>query len=350
MMRENAVRREKLKRVRRDRMRPLRVLEYLDHSAIFEKSPVEIKEGYLISDRDNGELFLTLNLRSLSKKPLASLDIRMILYRDQTVVPYLKQDFTYSWEEATFGERALNGITRKERECKNDKTLIYGEEFGEGIYIPLPDSWFKKMQIELVSVTYFDGSREELDLLAGSRALRYLELDEELHDAYEDVNIFREAEQDHPIRVLPQAGEHVWLCCCGHKNPSETAICEKCVRDKEWQLENLSMERLEETKRKNSTDRNRRILHDTSAYKQNKYMENEEELQKKVELCNRALERIAVQEKERERRQVMLLPKLLLWFGVFALLSFLIKLFLSFLAKFGYVEAEAAFAFFTMFR
>lgn len=344
-MRENALRRANLKRVRRDRMRPLRVLEYLDHSAVFENSPVEIKEGYLISDRDNGELFLTLNLRSLSKKTISALHIRILLYRDQMVVPYLKLEYTYSWEQATFGERVLNGVARKERECRNDKTLVYGEEFGEGIYIPLPDSWFKKMQIELVSVTYFDGSAEKLELLAGSRALRYLELDDDLHDIYREVNIFHEAEQAHPIRVMPQAGQHVWLCCCGRKNPAENAICEKCGRDKDWQLENLTVTKFEETRREQSKDRNQRVLHDTSAYKQNKYMESKEELERKVEMCNQALERIAIQEKARERRQMMLLPKVLLWFGIVGVVIFLVNLFLSFLSVYGYTGTESAFSF-----
>ncbi len=329
-MRETAVRRANLKRVRRDRMRPLRVLEYLDHSAIFENSPVEIKEGYLISDRDNGELFLTLNLRTLSKRPISALRIRILLYRERMVTPYLKLNYTYSWEEATFGERVLDGITRKDRDCRKDKTLVYGEEFGEGIYIPLPDSWFKKMQIELVDVTYFDGSTEKLDLLAGSRALRYLELDDDLHDIYREVNIFREAEQEHPIRVMPQIGQHVWLCCCGRKNPVEKALCEKCGRDKDWQLQNITVAKFEETRQAQSQDRNRRVLHDTSAYKQNKYMESKDELERKVEMCNQALERIAIQEKERERRQMWFLPKIALCIGLIALLGYVI----SWLAQF----------------
>lgn len=323
-MRQNATRRANLKRVRRDRMRPLRVLEYLDNSAIFENSPVEIKEGYLISDRDNGELFLTLNLRSLSKRPISSLRIRILLYRERMVTPYLKLHYTYSWEEASFGERVINGVTRKEREVRKDKTLIYGEEFGEGIYIPLPDSWFKKMQIELMDVTYFDGSTEQLNLVAGSRALRYLELDDDMQDIYFSVNIFREAEQSHPIRVLPQEGQHVWLCCCGRKNPVENTMCEKCGRDKDWQLQNISVAKFEETRRTQSQDRNRRVLNDTSAYKQNKYMESKDELERKVEMCNQALERIAIQEKERDRRRTMFLPKIALCIGLVALLGYVI--------------------------
>lgn len=336
-------RKVKLERVHRDRMRPLRVVEYLDHSAVFEKSPVEIKEGYIISDRDTGEIFLTLNFRSVSEKTITALDVRIILYKERIILPDAKIDFRYSWEEATLGERELNGIPRRPRECKKDKTIVLGEEFGEGIFIPLPENYFKKMQIELVSVTYFDGSKEELNLIAGSRAVRFIELDGDLRDAYRSMNIFWEAEKAHPIRVLPQAGDSVWLCCCGRKNPSSSTLCDTCGRDKDWQFENLSVERLEATLAKENEGG--RILNDTSAYKQNKYMETQEEQARKVELCNRALERLAFQEKQRERRQVMLLPKILLWVGVFALIYFLCELFLSFLQNYGYLNQEAAMMF-----
>lgn len=54
-MRRDPTRSETLKRVHRDRLRRLRVLEYLDNSAVFADSPVEIKESYAVSDRDTGE-------------------------------------------------------------------------------------------------------------------------------------------------------------------------------------------------------------------------------------------------------------------------------------------------------
>ena len=173
--------------------------------------------------------------------------------------------------------------------------------------------------------------------------MRFGELDGDLRDAYRSLNIFQKAEESHPIRVLPQAGNSVWLCCCGRKNPLGASMCDVCGRDKDWQFENLSVERLEETIAKNNEGK--RILNDTSAYKQNKYMETEEEQKRKVELCNQALERLAVIEKQRERRQVMLLPKILLWVGIFALLYFLCELFLSFLQNYGYINQEAAMIF-----
>lgn len=317
---KSAPRRENLRRVRRDRLRPLRVLEYLDNSAIFEHSPVEVKDGYIISDRDNGELFLVLIFRCLSNKPLAALDIRVLLFHERQPIPFQKIEFRYSWDEATFGERVIDGRTRKEKECRQERIIVHGEEFGQGIYLPLPENYFHRMQIELVGAEYSDGSYEQLGLIAGNRAPQFPDMDTGLRASYSRLNIFTEAEQVHPIRVLPQEGENVWLCCCGHKNPSGVALCEQCGRDKDWQLENLSMEKLEQTKREIENDVSYRILHDTSAYPQNRHLESEAEKQRKVERCNEALQRLAAQEKARERRNWMILPKI----GLLVLLVFVI--------------------------
>lgn len=56
-------------------------------------------------------------------------------------------------------------------------------------------------------------------------------------------------------------------------------------------------------------------------------MESKDELERKVEMCNQALERIAIQEKERERRQTLFLPKLALCIGLIALLGYVITWF-----------------------
>ena len=324
-MRETSLRRKNLRRVHRDRLRPLRVLEYLDNSAIFEHSPVEVKEGYIVSDRDTGDVFLVLIFRSLSQKPISALDIRVLLYHERHPIPFQKDDYRYSWETATLGERVVGGRVLKEKESRREQAIVHGEEFGQGIFLPLPEGYFDRMQIELVGVAYTVGEYEQLGLIAGNRAARFEDMDVSLRFSYLKMNIFDQAEQDHPIRVLPQAGENVWLCCCGHKNPATVSLCEACGRDKDWQLENISVERLRKKQLELEAERNYRVLHDTSAFPQNRYMENEMEKQRKVEQCTQALQRIAAEEKARERRNMMILPKYILIAAIIALIGGLIR-------------------------
>lgn len=306
-MRDNTVRKI-LRRQRKDQLRQMRVLEELDTSAVFADSPVEIKEGYAVSDKETGELFLLLVFRSLSRRPIAALDIRLLLYRQGLPVPYRKDDFRYSWESATLGERVLDGQVRKEKDCKKERNIVHGEEFGQGVFLPLPDAFFHRLQIELVRVTYDDGGCESLRLVSDPfdrrlQATKFSEIDRNLHVSYQQMNIFDEKEESHPIRVLPQAGEHAWLCCCGHKNPAAASLCEACKREKDWQLANLSEEHLRQVRREMDADRSRHVPHDTSAFSQTRYLENAEDKQRKEAQFKQAQWELYVQKETDEARR-----------------------------------------------
>ncbi|MCH5183189.1 MAG: hypothetical protein J1E00_03355 [Oscillospiraceae bacterium] len=315
-MRKGSGRSETLKRVHRDRLRPLRIVEHLDNSAVFADCPVEIKESYAVSDRDTGELFLVLIFRCLSEKPLEALDVRLLFYDGGRIpVPARKEEFRYSWETAMLGQRTLDGQVRREKDCKRETSIVCGEEFGEGVFLPLPEDYFRKLQIELVGAEYSDGSYETLELPACGSARRFADMDSDLRASYTHVNIFRQEEELHPIRVLPQAGRNVWLCCCGHKNPVAVPLCEKCGREKDWQLANLSEEHLLQVRRALDEEderlvrtRKKRVLHDVSAFVQPERYASEEEKQSKLEESEQALKRLAEAERAREER-IRALPK-----------------------------------------
>ncbi len=317
-------RRKAEKRLRRDRLRPLRVVEVLESGGVFAKSPVEIKEGYVVSDRDTGELFVMLVFRCVAEKPLLSLDVRLLLYEEGAQTPYERIVRRYSWETATLGERVVRGQVRRERESRREPLIEPGEEFGQGVFLPLPENYFHRMRIELTGVTYSIGGYEPLGLTYDPfdrrrAARRFADIDSSLRSSYRRLNIFEQAEEEHPIRVLPQAGENAWLCCCGQKNPASAEICESCGRDKAWQLENLSERHLREVEQASEPAAGR-VLHDTSAYPQNRYLENDDEKEQKVRQCDEALRRLAAQERERQRRGRMIIPKL----GLLVLLLFVI--------------------------
>ncbi len=317
-------RRKAEKRLRRDRLRPLRVVEPLESGGVFAKSPVEVKEGYVVSDRDTGELFVVLVFRNVAEKPLLSLDVRLLLFDEGMQTPYEKVARRYSWETATLGERSIHGQVRRERESRRTPEIEPGEEFGQGVFFPLPENYFHRMQVELVGVTYSVGGYEPLGLLYDPfdrhrAAKRFSDIDLSLRSSYHALNIFDRAEAEHPIRVLPQAGENAWLCCCGQKNPASAELCESCGRDKAWQLENLSEQHLREVEQARDPAVGR-ILHDTSAFPQNRYLESDREKAEKVRQCDEALQRLAAQERVRRRRSLMIIPKL----GLLVLLAFLL--------------------------
>ncbi len=332
--RERETRRENLRRIRRDRIRPLRVVEVLDCSAVFAKCPTEIKEASVVSDRDTGELFLTVLFRCLSVKSPESLDICVLLYEENVCVPYARIPFRYGNAEGTFGERIYKGEVRTRKECKAEPLPVYGEVFGQGVYLPLPASYFHRLQIKLLNVVYKDGTKETLDLIANTEALRFTELDDTLQMTYFRINSFESEECRHPIRVLPTVGENAWLCCCGQKNPAKVPCCERCGREKEWQMENLTPQRLQEEQQKLEESKNVRFLHDKSAFPQNQYLETEEERKKKEKVFH------AFQEKEKRRqlyreklwmriRRIRGIVGLILFFAILAFLIYLVTVLLQ---------------------
>lgn len=320
-MRENTARRNTLRRIRKDLLRQMRVVETLDTAAVFANSPVEIKEGCAVSDQETGELFLVLIFKSLSQRPIRALDIRILLYGEKRpglpYRPYRADDFRYSDETATLGLRTLDGRVRKEKECKRETAIIQEEEFGRGIFLPLPESFFSGLQIELVRVTYADGGCEQLGLVSDPfdsrpRATRFDEIDGNLRASYIHVNPFEQAEKAHPIRVLPQEGKNVWLCCCGHKNPADVPLCGSCGRDKDWQIENLSEEKLRKLRHELDGDRTLHIPHDTSAYSQTRYLENKEDKERKEAQIKKVKWDLYVQgETEKDKRYWKMVKQIL---------------------------------------
>lgn len=315
---------DKIKKQKYDRMRSLRVVKYLEYPFILLDSPVELDEGYIVSDMDTYDVFASFIFKNVSERPLRKLNIRIACYLNQNI-PYTNIDFTYSHDELTFGIISKDGVNLKLKESNARVTVEKSENFGACVYIPLPESYFTKMEVILVSVEYAGGQIVELNTLVAGNSRRYSELDNISKIVYTRVNIYKSAEEKFPTKVIPQFGNTVWLCCCGNKNPSSSDACEKCGREKAWQEKSVSAEVLEETRNRMVSDPTERVLHDKSRFKQNKHLENEAENEKKIEEYEKAMKNIAYEEQRKHRRQIMLIPKIILAIAVFYLVVLALK-------------------------
>ena len=311
------------KQQKRDRQRIFRVLEYLDYSAVFERSPVEITDGYIISDVDNYDIFASFAFRNVSDKGIVSLEIMLQCYQNQNI-PYMRIPFTYSLEGYTLGIRKLRGKTIKDRDALKKPVVESTESFGEAVYIPIPESYFSRVELILSAVTYDDGSREELGLIGGKSFKKFNELNDDMKFAYSKLNIFTAAEELFPIKVVPQEGELAWLCCCGHKNPKNVDRCEKCLRERDWVLDNLAEQKLDETAKKISEEEKQYFKPDRTNYRQDKYLQTEEEIRHKKEAYEHAMKRVTENERRKEQLKMQILPRVILYFVIAYLLWFLL--------------------------
>lgn len=337
-MKQADPRKTALRKIEKDASRPLRLLKELDPGSVLEKSPVELRSGRVVNDRDTGEIFLDLSFRSLSETPLLALRACVMLYREGLCIPYEKKEIVYSWESGTFGKRSLNGKTRAKREASRLRGIELGECFGDGVFMTLPDSYFVKLEILLIEVTEKGGKVRKIGEKVGG-GTNFSSLSLELKDMYSRMNIFRDAEQVRPIRVLPKESENAWQCCCGRKNLNSMTHCEICGRDRKWQMEQLTVENLTKLKNQDDSDRTIRVLHDKSRYAP-RTSESAADLAEKEKICKEVLQRVEAQEKEHDKQRTRLFVKCLLWFVVIYALAAIITLVIYLMELFGIGSGE----------
>lgn len=325
-MREKKFSKETIQRQKIDRERTLRVVKYIDYPFVLNDCPVELEEGYIVSDRITCEVFASFVFKNVSENLIRSLDIRLACYNNQNI-PYLNIDFKYSQNELTFGIISKNGIDMKLKDANQRSYIATSESFGSCVFIPIPESYFTKMDIIIRSVEFVSGEKIVLNKVVAGDSSRFNDLDDISKIVYSRVNIYQAAEERYPTVVIPQFNEKVWLCCCGNKNPNSCDVCEKCGREKEWQQENISRQKFEETRDRMVKDPREVTLHDKSKFKQNKMLENRDEVHKKIEQYEKAIKNVARTEKIQQRRRLMLIPKIILALLVIVLIAFCIRLF-----------------------
>ena len=328
-----SVSKKALKRQKVDVFRPLRVVKYIDFSFVLENSPVEIEEGYIVADKDTGEVFASFIFKNLSNLPIKNLNIKLDFYLNNNCVPYKSIDFEYSRDELTFGIIKNRKKELKVREC-NKRTLIYsGESFGSCVFVPIPENYFKKLEVTLVSVVYSNGTTENINQTVTGKKKLFSELDDISKTVYNRMNIYQSAEHYHPTIVIPQFGNKVWLCCCGNKNPASSEKCEVCAREKEYQQKNFVQSAIDESVKNLVSDPTEITFHDKTKYSQNKHLENDADIQKKIEAFEKSMENVERAEIIRQKRLWSAPIRVLIWIigvlsikGLLELIMYLLSL------------------------
>lgn len=323
------------KRIHADAIRPLRVIENLDFSRIYEEVPVEVIEGYTVTDSDTSECFAVFKIQNTGEKAISALDVRLLLYDGVSNIPNRRLDYTYN--AATFGIRCYDKTPKLSLLQKMGLTDIvlpanirHGESFGEGVLIPLPKAYCRKVEFEIRTIWFADGSHSVINIVSGKKYTTFRELDEDIRYAYRKMNVFSRAEEAHPIKLIPQATDRVWLCCCGRKNLINDTVCTDCGREKDWQLKNITEASLEKELNSIRAEGDPEFIHrhKLQAGKQ-LTIESDEERKKKAEAYEKTLEKLAEQERVKHHNQMMIIPKIILWIaGIYAVI-FLLQSFLD---------------------
>lgn len=313
-----------------DNYRDYKVIEKFDFSAIYEDCPVEILDAYSFYNINTYKYFVNIVFINTCSKNITELTIRLLCYARQNI-PYQKLLYTYSLSKNNLGkfvkERKFN-FNLFSNKKKKQTSVEHGEEFGHSIYVPIPETYFKKMKLEFVSVKYDDGTIEDLSKSKQMKYVRYDELTDDNRFAYHSMNIYNVAEEEHPIRVMPMESENSWLCCCGSKNISTDQKCKKCLRDKDWQLKNITEESFDKTLSKQSIEVTPEFVHYRKSIRTpvSLGLETQEEVDRKIKEYEKVLENVAKREREKERRIYGIFLRIGIAAAVIFLLIFIFEL------------------------
>ena len=116
---------------------------------IYGDSPVELIDRTSCYDIETFKYYLKVRLRNVSGRDIASVKIRVDLYDGISILPYKKLDYVY-----------------KVRKKKKENTDI----IGDSDYIPIPESYYKSLDINIISVTFAKGETVELGLSSMKKA------------------------------------------------------------------------------------------------------------------------------------------------------------------------------------
>lgn len=220
---------------RTDYLKPVKELEF---DFVDPDCPVTICKGKIMSDVETHKLYISLVYKNMSKKLIDKMSVQLWLYdSDKANLPYMKLPLDYDLNNPPQGfYTAMEKYT--------EHIAQPGNKFGREYYFSLPESYFVRMAVVIRNVHFTDG--EEYIGNPNAHTLPFNKMDTDFDEfekkAYQRINIYSKLEKKHPGKVVPMAGEHFWVCCCGEKNHIDSDKCSVCERERQWQMENLSKE------------------------------------------------------------------------------------------------------------
>lgn len=308
-----------IERRNKDFSRDMRDVKRFDSAFIAEGSEIQLTDGGIVADRDEHGVYAEMVFKNLSDRSLLRLKVRFDFYYYQNI-PYRSMYFEYCGRDITFGR-----IKRGEAEIKPkealERTLIYsGECFGEGVFIPMPESAYTRLAVYICETEYETGGVIKNEISLCGRGISFQELDEVSKAILKGEKRFSRNEYVFPTKNLPQFSANGWLCCCGYKNRADSGQCERCLRGRELQKELISESAITERKKELASNPTAIRYHDKSRFAQNKYLQNEQDRRQREQEIKRSRENLLRQEEEKRRRNTHWLKRSL----ILVLLGYLI--------------------------
>lgn len=302
---------------------PIKTLEF---GYVYPNSPVEFIDGFVCYESESYEYFASLRLQNVSDKIIKSVEICLLCYQYANI-PYLKIPFIYSVNGKNTG--LLSNVDEKKTLFGRKKQNYYiksGAIFGNEILVPLPQSYFRKLEFELKNVVFENGEVYKYESHEFYKAKNYEKIAEENKFAYNRINVYQNLEASYPIKNIPIVEDNAWICCCGQKNIVTSFECLRCRRSLQWQKEKLNENYFGSVINKENSVHSPHLKNFKKAtyFEGRKAYVNPAELEEKQKLIRKALENVELEEIEKAKSFKRTVKKIVALALVLTFLSFLL--------------------------
>lgn len=268
---------------------------------IYEDSPVELIDRTSCYDIESFEYYLKIRMRDLSGRDITSVKVRVDLYDGIGILPYKKIDYTY----------------------KVKKGKIATDIIGEADYIPIPQSYYKSLEVTVESVTFAGGEVQYLKPSVSKTKL-IAELPNHIVTACEIVDDSESIKEKFPAVIIPQFGEHTWICCCTHKNRADAVECERCKRDRDALKAVYTEDNLEKTAHDEAHGTGTMTMRRVKSEFLEKMTPKEHNAEKERQIEEQK-QKVEKREKYKEKMRIQALPRIALYFVLAYLLYFILN-------------------------
>ena len=264
-----------------------------EYHFLFENSPLEIVDLTSVYDIESFEYFAIIRFSKITRRPIRSFSVRLFLYLDSPL-PYKKLEVEYE-----IGK-------------KKSKSRVLGDD----VYIPIPEAYFKRLEILLDSVEYEDGERIKLGFSTdGVKEACHSEKIVEIDHSQTPSDTV----EKYPAIVSPAFSDSAWICVCGQKN-FENTECTRCSRGRETLLKMVadSGAHTFENDPYSFIQRSKKAALNSSRTR----VEMDEDKEKLIE---QQREKVEKREKYKEKMLMQALPRIVLYFAAGYLIYFLLQ-------------------------
>lgn len=270
---------------------------------LYGDSPVELIDRTSCYDIDTFEYYLKVRMRNVSGRDISEVEVRVDLYDGISVLPYKKIEYTY-----------------KIKNKKKDNTDI----IGESDYILLPPSYYKSLEFIVISVTFANGEKQQLDVSSHKKLKHISEQPISIANACEIVDDNELLREKYPAVVIPEFGTSAWICSCSHKNRADFEECEHCSRNRDVLRKIYSVENLRSvdySENHNTGTMTMRRAKTEFLDKRTPTVTDE----KKEQMIEEQKIKVEKREKYKEKMRIQAIPRIALYFVLAYLLYFILN-------------------------